>query len=160
MRSKCLLAAVERGVPDTLENGPATLDELAKATQSRTDRLGQILCILCNAGIFHYDEATKTYSNSPASSLLGSNHPTQWHNWVRLYGNQFYDIARGIPASLDRDDVRWAAQINFDTDDNMFTFFQAQGWVPLLHRTLGGGADRPCLSLCVGSAKTKYRLRR
>jgi len=49
-------------------------------------------------------------------------------------------MARGIPASLQKDAVRWPAQINFDTDDNMFTYFEKQGWVPQLHKTLGSGA--------------------
>lgn len=53
----------------------------------------------------------------------------------------FYDIARGVPASARSDAVRWAAQINFDTDSNLFDYFNAQGWVPRLHRTLGGGAN-------------------
>ena len=32
------------------------------------------------------------------------------------------------------------AQINFDTDLDMFTFFTQQGWLPRLHNTLSGGA--------------------
>lgn len=140
MRSKCLSAAVERGVPDALEKGPLSIEELAEATKSRSDRLNQVLHILSTAGIFHRDETSKSYSNSPASSLLRSGHRDQWQNWARLYGNQFYDIARGIPESTREDAVRWAAQINYNTDDNMFSFFKAQGWVPELHRTLGGGA--------------------
>lgn len=127
-------------MPDALKTQPLTLDGLAQATQSRSDRLGQILRILCNAGIFAFEESTGHYSNTPASSLLRSDHWTHWQNWVKLYGNQFYDIARGIPASVHNDSKRWAAQVNYDTDDNMFTFFKRQGWVPELHRTLGGGA--------------------
>lgn len=140
VKSKCLSAAVERGVPDALEKGPATLDRLAEVTHSRSDRLGQILHILCSHGVFLYDAATGNYSHTPVSSLLRSSHWTQWHNWVTLYGDQFYDIARGIPESTREDATRWAAQINYDTDENMFSFFHNQGWVPQLHRTLGGGA--------------------
>ncbi|KAH6657448.1 O-methyltransferase-domain-containing protein [Truncatella angustata] len=139
-RTQCLCAAVQSGIPDSLDNRTMTLDELAKATNSRSDRLGQILRILCNSGIFSLDEASGQYSNTPASLLLRSNHWTQWHNWVQLYGTQFYDIARGIQASIRKGTVRSAAQINYDTDDNMFSFFHSQGWVPELHRTLGGGA--------------------
>ncbi|KAF2259669.1 S-adenosyl-L-methionine-dependent methyltransferase [Lojkania enalia] len=140
VKTKCLCAAVERGMPDALSNGPMTLDELAKVSGSRKDRLGQILRILYNNGIFNFDASTETYSNNAASLLLTTGHWTQWHNWVTLYGNQFYDIARGIPDSTKRDATRWAAQINFDTDDNMFTYFTDQGWLPQLHRTLSGGA--------------------
>jgi len=74
------------------------------------------------------------------SNLLHTEHWTQWHNWVDLYSNEFYDIARGIPKSVRSGEARWAAQINFNTTDNMFTYFQGQGWLPRLHRTLGGGA--------------------
>ncbi|KAI1422004.1 S-adenosyl-L-methionine-dependent methyltransferase [Xylaria sp. FL1777] len=140
VRSKCLLAAVERGIPDALKQGSMTLADLAKLTHSRNDRLGQILRILCDQGIFTYDDKTRRYSNSPASTLLLSDHWTQWHNWVTLYGTQFYDIARGIPSSTVERSSRTAAQINFDTDTNMFAFFREQEWALQLHRTLGGGA--------------------
>jgi len=140
VKTKCLSAAVQRGVPDALEKGPMTLDELANATNSRSDRLGQILSILYNHGIFIFDDSTGRFSNSAASSLLRSEHWTQWHNWVTLYGNQFYDIARGIGMSIRGDATRSAAQTNYDTDDDMFSYFRSQGWVPELHRTLGGGA--------------------
>lgn len=131
---------MQRKIPDALSAGPLSLSDLAGATQSRSDRLGQTLQILCTAGIFDFDESTGRYSNSPASCLLRSDHWTQWHNWVTLYGDQFYDIARGIPESLNENTSRWAAQINYDTDEEMFSFFQRQGWVPQLHQTLGAGA--------------------
>jgi hypothetical protein len=72
--------------------------------------------------------------------MLITDHWTQWHNWVDLYGNEFYDMASGIPASLRKDATRTPAQINYDSDQNMFDYFTAQGWLPRLHRTLGGGA--------------------
>lgn len=140
VNSKCLNAAVERNIPEALAHGPMTLEQLAVATESRGDRLSQILRILYNNGIFDYDESTSLYSNNDTSSLLCSDHWTQWRNWVELYGNQFYDVARGIPDSTKREATRTGAQINYDTDLNMFTYFQNQGWVELLHRTLGGGA--------------------
>jgi hypothetical protein len=123
-----------------LSKGPLSLTELADVTGSHSDRLGQILHILSNSGIFYYDETSQKFSNSPASLLLQTDHWAQWGNWVSLYGNQFYDIARGIPDSTRKDATRWGAQINYDTDKNMFTYFQEQGWVPQLHKTLGGGA--------------------
>lgn len=128
-------------VADTLEaNGPMTPDSLAEACGARADRLQQVLRVLSCNGIFRYDEATQRFSNNHTSTLLLSNHWTQWRHWAILYGNQFYDMARGIPGSLSQDAARTPAQINFDTDDDMFTFFQKQGWVPQLHRTLGAGA--------------------
>ncbi|KAI1182835.1 putative O-methyltransferase [Nemania serpens] len=138
--SKCLNAAVERNIPDILAKEPMTLEALSKASGSRPDRMGQVLRVLYNNGIFEYDEQTGLYSNNETSSLLRADHWTGWRNWVELYGNQFYDVARGIPESVQSQTTRSAAQINYDTDSNMFEYFKQQGWVDILHRTLGAGA--------------------
>ncbi|KAK6849413.1 hypothetical protein PG995_013246 [Apiospora arundinis] len=142
--TKCLVTAVEMRIPDLLrDQGPLTLEELASKLGCDPLRLGQILQTLYSVSIFAYDAAERTYRNSPASVLLCSDHWTQWHNWVSLYGNEFYDIARGIPAAIansGKKGARFAAQVNFDTDLDMFAYFASQGWVPKLHRTLGGGA--------------------
>lgn len=128
-------------MPDLLhEKGPLKLVDLATASGARPDRLRQVLRILHNNGIFSYDAQSDVYANNHTSTLLLRDHWTQWHNWVDLYGNQFYDMARGIPESVRKDTTRWPAQVNYDTDDDMFTYFNKQGWVPQLHRTLGGGA--------------------
>ncbi|KIA75384.1 hypothetical protein HK57_00103 [Aspergillus ustus] len=140
LNSKCLCAAVEFHIPDLLADGPQTLAELAQLSGAREDRLRQVLRVLHNNGIFTYSADKDTYSNNPTSEMLKTDHWTQWHNWVDLYGNEFYDMARGIPASLRQGTVRTPAQINFDTDENMFDYFTRQGWLPRLHRTLGGGA--------------------
>lgn len=141
--TKCLCAAVELKLVDILadaDEAGMTVDELADASGAHPDRLQQVLRVLRNDNIFDYDAVSHRYRNNRVSALLHSEHWTQWHNWVDLYGNEFYDIARGIPRSIRREEARWAAQINFDTNDDMFTYFQAQGWLPRLHRTLGGGA--------------------
>ncbi|GMF79356.1 unnamed protein product [Aspergillus oryzae] len=141
--TKCLCAAVELKLVDILtdaDEAGMTVDELADASGAHPDRLQQVLRVLRNDNIFDYDAVSHRYRNNRVSALLHSEHWTQWHNWVDLYGNEFYDIARGIPRSIRREEARWAAQINFDTHDDMFTYFQAQGWLPRLHRTLGGGA--------------------
>lgn len=141
VNAKCICSAVELKVPDILKGrGPLTVDELASASGARADRLRQVLRILYNNGIFIYNSSKDTYENNHTSTLLLRDHWTQWHNWVDLYGNQFYDMARGIPGSVHKDVVRWPAQINYDSDDDMFTYFNKRGWVPQLHRTLGGGA--------------------
>lgn len=103
-------------------------------------RLGQILRPLYTKGIFSYEPATEEYALNHVSRLLLKDHATQWHNWVTLYGNQFFDIARGIPEAVKSGSTRCAAQVNFDTDLDMFAYFESQGWVPQLHKTLGGGA--------------------
>ena len=117
-----------------------SIHDLATLCSANLHRLSQILKPLYNNGIFSYNVLTSKYSNNHVSELLRSDHWTQWHNWVELYGNQFYDIARGIPQSIRDGEPRWGAQIVYDTDSNMFTYFKSQGWMPQLHRTLGGGA--------------------
>ncbi|PVH97233.1 S-adenosyl-L-methionine-dependent methyltransferase [Periconia macrospinosa] len=141
VHAKCLVAAVDFSIADTLEkSGPMTIDSLAKACSARGDRLAQVLRVFISNGVFALDETTKKYTNNSTSKLLLTNHWTQWHRWATLYGNQFYDMARGIPSSLQKDAIRSAAQINYDTDLNMFEYFRAREWVPQLHATLGAGA--------------------
>ncbi|KAI4958687.1 hypothetical protein J4E86_004292 [Alternaria arbusti] len=141
VHAKCLVAAVDLSIADTLEkSGPMDIDSLASACSARGDRLAQVLRVLISNGIFAYNKTTKKYTNNATSKLLLSDHWTQWHRWATLYGNQFYDMARGIPSSLRKDANRSAAQINYDTDLNMFEYFRGQGWVPQLHATLGAGA--------------------
>ncbi|CAJ2504440.1 Uu.00g118340.m01.CDS01 [Anthostomella pinea] len=139
--SKCLSAAVEQGIPDLLAKGPMGLSQLAEESKSRFDRLGQVMRVLYNNSIFSYDDVTGLYRNNATSRLLLSSHWTQWCNWVELYGTQFYDAARAIPAATKSEVTKSAAQISFNTDLNMFSYFQEQGWVEILHRTLSGGAQ-------------------
>lgn len=56
-------------------------------------------------------------------------------------------MARGIPDACKRNAVRSPAQISFDTDDNMFTYFNKKGWVHKLHKTLSGGAIAQSLGI-------------
>ncbi|KAH8160893.1 hypothetical protein CIB48_g7358 [Xylaria polymorpha] len=140
MNAKALCAVVELNVPDTLRSGPKTVPELASQCDARPDRLRQVMRALHNDGIFAYDVSTDSYSNNATSVLLLTDHWTQWRNWVGLYGNEFYDMARGIPQACKKDATRSPAQIDFNTDDTMFTYFTKQGWVPKFHQTLSGGA--------------------
>ncbi|KAI1435781.1 S-adenosyl-L-methionine-dependent methyltransferase [Xylaria sp. CBS 124048] len=140
MSTKALCAAVELDIPDILQPGPLTLPELASRCGARRDRLNQVMRTLRNNGIFAYDASADSYRNNATSTLLRRDHWTQWRNWVGLYGNEFYDMARGIPQSLKKDAVRCPAQIEFNTDASMFAYFTSQGWIPKFHQTLSGGA--------------------
>ncbi|OJD30959.1 o-methyltransferase [Diplodia corticola] len=141
VHAKCLVGAVNLKVADRLrEMGPTKMEDLAAACQARPDRLHQVMRVLSSNGIFAYDKSAEEYRNNHTSTLLLSDHWTQWHNWATLYGNQFYDMARGIPDSLQKDATRSPAQINYDTDVDMFNYFKSRGWVPQLHKTFGAGA--------------------
>jgi hypothetical protein len=139
VKTKALCAAVELNIPDILESGPKLLPDLAAACNARSDRLRQIMRTLHNNGIFTYDILEDSYQNNSTSTLLLQDHWTQWRNWVELYGNEFYDMARGISESC-TNPTRNAAQINYDTDDSMFKYFNDQGWIPKFYKTLSGGA--------------------
>lgn len=140
MSTKALCTVVELNIPDALHEGPKTVPDLAKACNAREDRLRQVMRTLRNNGIFSYNTETGIYSNNSTSTLLLANHWTQWRNWVDLYGNEFYDMARGLQNSCQSDATRSPAQINYDTDDSMFKYFTDQGWIPKFHKTLSGGA--------------------
>ena len=140
MNTKALCAAVELKIPDILQSGPKILSDLAYQCEARADRLGQIMRTLHNNGIFTYDIQNDTYLNNHVSILLLSDHWTQWCNWVDLYGNEFYDMARGIPLACRADATRSPAEVNYDTDDSMFKYFTEKGWIHKFHKTLSGGA--------------------
>lgn len=140
MNTKALCAAVDLNIPDVLLDGSVTLEDLAHTANARSDRLRQVMRTLVNNGIFSFDSATASYRNNRVSRLLVSDHWTHWRNWVDLYGNEFFDMSRGIQASCMIGTTRCPAQINFDTDDSMFKYFTDQGWMPKFFRTLSGGA--------------------
>ncbi|KAL1604779.1 hypothetical protein SLS60_004319 [Paraconiothyrium brasiliense] len=140
MNTKALVAAIDLNIPDILAHGPKAVATLAEEAGARPDRFRQIMRTLSNNGIFLYDTHKDSYSNNATSTLLTTNHWTQWRNWVELYGNEFYDMARGLPESLKKDVLRCPAQVNFDTDDSMFKYFTDQGWMPKFFKTLSGGA--------------------
>ena len=138
--SKCLAAAVELHVSDALADKDMRLEELAIVTNADPQRLQQVLRILESNGIFAFDEPSQTWRNNRTSCLLRTDHPGQWCRWVDLYCNEFYDMARGIPAGCRRDARRTPAQINFDTDLDIVTYFKQQGLTPKMFKTLSAGA--------------------
>ncbi|KAL2759303.1 hypothetical protein ACRALDRAFT_1067839 [Sodiomyces alcalophilus JCM 7366] len=138
--TKCLWAAVSNNVPDILASGPKSLDEIAKESGLQPLRLNQVMGVLRNNGIFAYDAATGTYSNTPSSELLAKDHWTQWHRWVDLYGNEFYRAAEGIPAAIRAGETRSPAQITYGTEKSIFRYFADQGLQEKFHQTLGAGA--------------------
>ncbi|CAI6098854.1 unnamed protein product [Clonostachys chloroleuca] len=139
--TKCLWAAVSHNIPDLLSSGgPQSIEELAKKSGLQPVRLRQVMRVLHNNGIFEYDPSTDTYSNSPSSTMLTKDHWTQWHRWVDLYGNENYKAAEGIPEAIEQGQTRCAAQIHYNTDEDMFRYFARQGLQDKFHKTLGAGA--------------------
>lgn len=124
-----------------LASGPLTIDELAARSELNPLRLKQIMRVLHNNAIFIYSASTQTYSNTPSSTLLMSNHWTQWHRWVSLYGNVFYDFASSIPDAIRAGERRSAAQIACGTEQSIFRYFAEQeGMQNKFHAALGAAA--------------------
>jgi hypothetical protein len=140
LETKCLVAAVELGIPDLLAAGPLPLERLAEAADAKPDRLRQVLQTLAANNIFVRDPQTDTFANNRVSTRLRKDHWMRWCFWVDLYGNEMYDAARGIPEAVRRGVERTPAQVGFATDLDMFAYFQQRGWTARLHRTLGAGA--------------------
>ncbi|KAF1998237.1 S-adenosyl-L-methionine-dependent methyltransferase, partial [Amniculicola lignicola CBS 123094] len=138
--TKCLVAAVDLRIPDALSSGPKTLPELASHVGANPLRLRQILLTLVNNGIFEYDREKYEYENNRVSILLLEGHWTQWKSWVNVYGNEFYDMARGIPEAVKEGVARTPAQINYDTDDSMFKYFADRNWLGKVQEAMSGGA--------------------
>ncbi|KAF3896651.1 O-methyltransferase GliM [Trichophyton interdigitale] len=138
--TQCLAGAVKLRIADHLSDGPLKLEQLATSSKARPDRLRQILRLLSNNGIFHYDSATDTVRNNEASEMLQQSHWTQWHRWASVCGHEFYEMARGLPQSLEEDAVRSPAQIHYDTDESMFGFLESNGTMIRLRECMGATA--------------------
>ncbi|KAI9644107.1 hypothetical protein NHQ30_007460 [Ciborinia camelliae] len=141
--TKCLWAVVSNNIPDILSSGPLTVNQLATLTSLQPPRLRQVMRVLHNNGIFHYSSEADCYSNSPASELLKKNHWTrwhQWHQWTEMYGNEFYDMCRALPAAIKEGETRTAAQIHYKTNKSLFEFLAEIDREKKFNRTLGGGA--------------------
>ncbi|KAJ5375405.1 Winged helix-turn-helix transcription repressor DNA-binding [Penicillium concentricum] len=119
-KTKCLNAAVELNIPDLLKAGPMDVATLASVSKARPDRLKQVMRVLCSDSVFEFDTKSQCYSLNECSELLLTDHWTRWWHWVDLYGNEFYEMARGIPAACREEEMRMPSQIAFDTELNMF----------------------------------------
>ncbi|MDQ3075270.1 MAG: acetylserotonin O-methyltransferase [Pseudomonadota bacterium] len=82
--SRCLHVAAELGVADALGDEPMRIEALATATKSDADALFRILRLLETHGVFIVEDGL--VSNTPASSLLRSDHPTSMRDFSRMFG--------------------------------------------------------------------------
>ena len=82
--SRCLHVAAELGVADALGDEPMRVQALAAATKSNPDALSRILRLLETHGVFSIEDGM--VSQTPASSLLRSDHPTSMRDFSRMFG--------------------------------------------------------------------------
>lgn len=136
----CLCAAVSHNIPDIIASRSLTVEEIAAQSKLQPIRLKQIMRVLHNNGIFDYEDSSASYRNNSSSTLLMKDHWTQWYRWVDLYGNEFYEAARGIPDAIKEGEARCAAQITYQTEMPIFKYFAENGLQDKFHKTLGAGA--------------------
>lgn len=82
--SRCLHAVAELGVADALGDKPLRIEALAAATKSNADALARILRLLETHGVFNIRDGV--VSQTPASTLLRSDHPTSMRDFSRMFG--------------------------------------------------------------------------
>jgi hypothetical protein len=81
---RALHVVAELGVADALDDAPLSAEILAAATNTHAGALGRVLRVLSASGVFEQQEGT--YTHSPASRLLRSDHPQSMRSFVRMQG--------------------------------------------------------------------------
>lgn len=82
--SRCLHAVAELGVADAIGDEPMRIEALAAATKSNPDALSRVLRLLETHGVFNIKDGL--VSQTPASTLLRSDHPTSMRDFSRMFG--------------------------------------------------------------------------
>jgi phospholipid N-methyltransferase len=79
--SKCLHAVAVLNIPALLEDGPATIEQLAQATGTRAELLDRVMSHLAAEGVFTAGPAS-TYGATSVSAQLVPGRPGNIANWV------------------------------------------------------------------------------
>lgn len=80
--ARCVQVVAEYGVADALADGSLTAAEIAANTGLNADALGRMLRLLTAHGVF--SDAGGSYSNSPLSELLRSDHPQSMRSFAKM----------------------------------------------------------------------------
>ncbi len=103
--STCLHLVAELGVADRIGEKPASLEELASRLGADPDALDRVLSLLAAHGIFARTD--RSYTHTPASRLLRSDHPMSMRAFPRMNGLPFisqtfsnleHSVRTGAPA--------------------------------------------------------------
>lgn len=103
--SRGIYVAVKLDIPDILESGAKSIEELSALASADTDSLYRLLHMLAGHGIFHESE-NQMFANTYESSLLTKSHPDSLHSLCVFYGEDIHkawssllpSIQQGIPA--------------------------------------------------------------
>lgn len=103
--SRGIYVAVKLEIPDILEAGPKSIEDIASLVSTDIDSLYRLLHMLAGHGIFQESES-QTFSNTPESAVLSKKHPDSLHALCLFYGEDIHkawdallpSIQQGIPA--------------------------------------------------------------
>lgn len=87
--SQAIYAAAKFGIADLLKNGPKSLDELANATNTKSDLLYRLLRALASVGVFA-EEGDKQFRLTPVAEPLQSNVPGSQRALALMMGENQY----------------------------------------------------------------------
>jgi hypothetical protein len=91
------------GVADALDETPRTAADLAASVGAHPDALGRVLRLLAAHGVF--EAQGDTFSHSPASRLLRTDHPQSMRAFAQMFGlpiiwNTFESMERSVRTGL------------------------------------------------------------
>lgn len=103
--TQMLSVVAKLGIPDQLEGGPRTVDELAAATGAHLDALYRVLRTLASIGVFEEIEPRR-FALTPLADLLRTAHPNSFRSLAtyqggdsyRAWGDLLYSVMTGTPA--------------------------------------------------------------
>ncbi len=87
--TQAIHVAAELGIADLLADGPRTVEELARHTNSHSGSLYRVLRALASIGIFA-EEANGRFSLTPVADHLRSDIPNSLRSFAMMAGAEFY----------------------------------------------------------------------
>ena len=87
--SQAIYTAAKFGIADLLADGPKSADELAKATETKTDLLYRLLRALASVGVFAEDEQNR-FSLTPLAEPLRTDVPGSQRSLALMMGEDQY----------------------------------------------------------------------
>ncbi len=97
-KSQAIYAAAKLGIADLLKDGPRSVDDLAKRTDTRSELLYRLLRALASVGVFA-EGADKTFSLTPMAELLRSD-SEQSQRWIAIMMGEEHHRAWGEIAEI------------------------------------------------------------
>ena len=93
-RSRALMIAAELGIADLLRDGPRSVDDLARATQTHAPTLYRLLRALAAAAVFK-ERPGRVFALTPMSEFLRSDAAVPYGHLARLFGRDYQWAAWG-----------------------------------------------------------------